>query len=126
MWQVGLVEQMIAREVAAIVIAPADSKALVPVLKRARDAGVLVINIDNNLDARAMREAGLLAPIVGPDNRLGARAVGEAVARKLRAGDRVAIIEGLPTPYNSQQRRAGFEDAMKAAGMTVVGIQSGQ
>src|SRR6266536_3337847 len=34
--QVNLVEQMIARQVNAIVIAPADSKALIPVLKRAR------------------------------------------------------------------------------------------
>src|SRR5688572_26708173 len=33
--QVGIVEQMIAMGVSAIVIAPADSKALVPVLKRA-------------------------------------------------------------------------------------------
>ncbi|MFM7606828.1 MAG: substrate-binding domain-containing protein, partial [Prosthecobacter sp.] len=39
--QVGLVEQMVAQGVQAIVIAPADSKALVTVLKRAKDAGVL-------------------------------------------------------------------------------------
>ena len=40
--QVGLVEQMIARRVNAIVIAPADSKALVTVLKRAQDAGIAI------------------------------------------------------------------------------------
>src|SRR6476469_17578 len=39
--QVNLVEQMIAQQVNAIVIAPADSKALVPVLKRAKDVGIL-------------------------------------------------------------------------------------
>ena len=49
--QVGLVEQMVAQGVQAIVIAPADSKALVPALKRAKDAGVLIVNIDNKLDA---------------------------------------------------------------------------
>src|SRR6218665_2930601 len=49
--QVNLVEQMVAQGVKAIVIAPADSKALVPSLKRAQQAGVLVINIDNKLDA---------------------------------------------------------------------------
>src|SRR4051812_17850031 len=37
--QVNLVEQMISKQVNAIVIAPADSKALVTVLKRAKDAG---------------------------------------------------------------------------------------
>ena len=124
--QVNLVEQMIARQVSAIVIAPADSKALVPALKRARDAGILVVNIDNKLDDAVLQQAGLPIPFVGPDNRAGAKLVGEELAKRLKTGDKVAIIEGIPTAFNSQQRRAGFEDAMKTAGMNIVGIQSGQ
>ena len=124
--QVGLVEQMMAQGVQAVVIAPADSKALVPVLRRAQADGVLVINIDNKLDVETLKEARLVAPFVGPDNRAGARAVGEVLAKKLQAGDEVAILEGVTTAFNSQQRRAGFEDAMKAAGMKVVAVQSGQ
>jgi ribose transport system substrate-binding protein len=123
--QVSVVEQMIARQVNAIVIAPADSKALVTVLKRAKEAGVLVVNIDNKLDDEVLKQAGLSIPFVGPDNRAGARQVGEALARQLKAGDQVAIIEGVPTAFNGQQRRLGFEDAMKAAGMKVVSVQSG-
>ena len=124
--QVNLVEQMIAQRVNAIVIAPADSKALVTVLKRAKEAGILIINIDNKLDAEVLKQAGLTVPFVGPDNRAGARKVGEALASKLKAGDKVAIIEGIPTAFNGQQRRLGFEDAMKAGGMNIVGVQSGQ
>jgi len=123
--QVNLVEQMVARGAQAIVIAPADSKALIPVLKRAADQGVLIINIDNKLDAEALAQSGLQAPFVGPDNRAGAKQVGLALAKKLTAGDAVAIIEGVPTAFNGQQRRAGFEDAMKEAGMKIVSIQSG-
>lgn len=123
--QVNLVEQMIARQVNAIVIAPADSKALVTVLQQAKDAGVLVVNIDNKLDADVLRQTGLTVPFVGPDNRAGARKVGEALAARLKPGDPVAIIEGIPTAFNGQQRRLGFEDAMKAAGMKVVAVQSG-
>jgi ribose transport system substrate-binding protein len=123
--QVSLVEQMIAQQVNAIVIAPADSKALVTVLKRAKEAGILVVNIDNKLDADVLKQAGLTVPFVGPDNRAGAAKVGEALAKQLKAGDQVAIIEGLPTAFNSQQRRLGFEDAMKAAGMNIVTVQSG-
>ena len=123
--QVNLVEQMVAQGVDAIVIAPADSKALVPALKRAKDHGVLVVNIDNQLDAAALRQAGLRVPFVGPDNREGARQVGEALAVKLKDGDPVAIIEGVPTTFNAQQRRLGFEDAMNAAGMKIVSVQSG-
>lgn len=123
--QVNLVDQMIARRVNAIVIAPADSKALVTVLKRARDAGILVVNIDNKLDAEVLQREGLAIPFVGPDNRAGARKVGEALAGKLQPGDKVAIIEGIPTAFNGQQRRLGFEDAMKAAGMKIVTVQAG-
>src|SRR5437899_2659285 len=123
--QVNLVEQMIARQVNAIVIAPADSKALVTVLKRASDAGILVVNIDNKLDADVLKQSGLTVPFVGPDNRAGARKVAEALVKKLSPGDKVAIIEGIPTAFNGQQRRLGFEDAMKAAGMNVVTTQSG-
>ena len=52
--QVALVEQMIARQVDIIVIAPADSQALIPVLKRAQDAGIVVVNIDNKLDSELL------------------------------------------------------------------------
>lgn len=124
--QVSLVEQMIAMRVNAIVIAPADSKALVPVLKRATSAGIAVVNIDNRLDAAAMKDAGLSIPFVGPDNRAGAAAVGRVLAAKLAKGDPVAIIEGIPTADNGRQRRMGFEDAIKAAGLTLVTSQSGQ
>lgn len=124
--QVGLVEQMVAQGVQGIVIAPADSKALIPALKRAQAAGVIIINIDNQLDAITLKEAGLTIPFVGPDNRAGAKAVGEVLAKKLKAGDEVAIIEGVMTAFNSQQRRAGFADAMHAAGMKILNTQSGQ
>lgn len=124
--QVTLVEQMVARKVAAIVIAPADSKAVIPALKRAAEAGTVVVNIDNRLDPDVLREAGLTIPFVGPDNREGARKAGEAVAAKLATGAEVAIIEGIVTAFNGQQRALGLEDAAKAAGLSIVDRQSGQ
>jgi len=123
--QVNLVEQAVAQGAAAIVIAPADSKALVPALRRAQQQGIVIINIDNRLDTDAANQAGLHAAFVGPDNRDAARRVGQALAARLKAADEVAIIEGATSAFNSQQRRAGFEDAMQAAGMKVVAIQSG-
>ena len=124
--QVNLVEQMVARGVDAIVIAPADSKALVPALKRAADAGIVIVNIDNKLDDAALADTKTTIPFVGPDNREGAKMVGDAVAKKLSEGDKVAIIEGVPTAFNSIQRREGFKDAMNEAGMEIIGVQSGQ
>ena len=122
--QVELVEQMIAQQVQAIVIAPADSTALVAVCQRAQAAGIVVINIDNKLDSTVLAERNLRIPFVGPDNRKGARLAAETIAKQLRPGDQVAILEGVPTAFNAQQRKAGFEDAMKAAGMNIVSSQS--
>lgn len=124
--QIRIVEQMIAAGANALVIAPADSKALVPVIKRAMDAGITVVNIDNRLDPEVLKSKKLRVPFVGPDNRKGARLVGDYLAKeKLKAGDQVGIIEGVPTTTNAQQRTAGFKDAMDAAQMKVVSVQSG-
>ncbi|MCQ2030497.1 sugar ABC transporter substrate-binding protein [Stutzerimonas zhaodongensis] len=124
--QIRIIEQMIVAKVDALVIAPADSKALVSVIKKASDAGIKVVNIDNRLDPDVVKSKGLDVPFVGPDNRKGARLVGEYLAEnKLKAGDEVGIIEGVSTTTNAQQRTAGFKDAMEAAGMKIVGVQSG-
>jgi ribose transport system substrate-binding protein len=122
--QVALVEQMMAQGVDAIVIAPADSRALVPVLAKALRQKIVVVNIDNKLDEPTLQQAGIDIPFVGPDNRAGAHAVGAALAKRLQHGDKVAILEGIPTAFNAQQRRLGFEDAMREAGIDVVGVQS--
>ena len=123
--QIKILEQMVAQKASAIVIAPADSKALVPAIKAAVDKGVIVVNIDNQLDKDALKDKGLVVPFVGPDNRVGAKLVGDYVAKQLKEGDKVAIIEGVSTTFNAQQRTAGYKDAMEAAKITVVGVQSG-
>lgn len=123
--QIRIVEQMIVSKVDAIVIAPADSKAMVPVIKKAIDAGIIVVNIDNRLDPDVLKSKGLTVPFVGPDNRKGARLAGDYLAAKLSRGDEVGIVEGVSTTTNAQQRTAGFKDAMAAAGVKVVSVQSG-
>ncbi|MND84380.1 D-ribose-binding periplasmic protein precursor [compost metagenome] len=123
--QIRIVEQMIVAQVDALVIAPADSKALVPVVKKAMDAGIKVVNIDNQLDPGVLKSKHISVPFVGPDNRKGARQVGDYLASKLTSGAEVGIIEGVPTTTNAQQRTLGFKDAMEAAGMKVVSVQAG-
>ncbi|MGF6772132.1 ribose transport system substrate-binding protein [Paraburkholderia sp. GAS199] len=124
--QIRIVEQMIVSKVDAIVLAPADSKALVPVVKKAVDAGIIVVNIDNRLDPDVLKSKDLNVPFVGPDNRKGAQKVGDYLARKLKSGDEVGIIEGVSTTTNAQQRTAGFKDAMQTVGAKVVSVQSGE
>ena len=123
--QIEYVELMIAQGVDALVIAPADSKALVHVCKRALDAGIMVVNIDNKFDETVLQQENVKIPFVGPDNRKGAKLAGVYLASRLKAGDKVAVIEGAPNAYNGIQRKLGFEDAMVAGNLTIVSSQTG-
>lgn len=125
--QVSLVEEMVASGVDAIVIAPADSKALVPVLRRAKQAGIVVVNIDNQLDQEILRNEKINIPFVGPDNMAGAKKVGDFLAKKLGGQDKkVAILEGIRTSFNAQQRLKGFEASMAEAGIEIIDSQSAE
>lgn len=123
--QIRLVEQLIGARTSAIVLAPTDSKALVPVVARAIGTGTIVVAIDNPLDQGALEAAHIAVPFIGPDNVKGARTIGDYLATKLKAGDEVAIIEGLASDRNSQQRTGGFKDAMNAAGIRIVAVEPG-
>lgn len=123
--QVTLLEQMTARGADIIVVAPADSKALIPAIKRARQRGVIVVNIDNQLDRDLLTQEDIQVPFVGPDNRAGARLAADHLATTLSPGDQVAIIGGIATAFNGQQRQLGFEDAMAAANINIVSTQAG-
>jgi len=124
--QSGLVDQMIAQRVDAIVLTPADSKQLVLPAKRALDANIVVVNIDNKLDADTMKKVGVKIPFVGPDNAKGARKVADYLVTKLNKGDKVAIIDGMPGTYNAEQRHKGFEQSMRDAGMQIVASQTAE
>ena len=124
--QVALVDQMISRGVDAIVIAPADSQALVPALARASAAGIVIINIDNRLEPEVLEDYGLSIPFIGPSNRAGAKMVGDFALQNVVAGSKVAILEGITSAVNSIERRTGFEEAITDAGMNLVTLQSAE
>src|SRR5260221_158353 len=111
--QIAAVENFITQKVDAIVVAPADSRALVPPLARAIKAGIVVINIDVALDEAAKKQAGVDLAFVGPDNRTGAKMSGAVLAKALGPGGKVVILEGNPGADNAIQRKLGFDDAVK-------------
>lgn len=111
--QVDAIENFITQQYNIIVIAPADSKAMVTPIAKALEAGIVVINIDVALDEDAKKEAGVNLAFFGPDNRLGAKLAGDALAKELGEGGKVVILEGNPEADNAKQRKLGFEDSIK-------------
>ncbi|MFL5343983.1 MAG: sugar ABC transporter substrate-binding protein [Hyalangium sp.] len=112
--QIQIVEELIQMKVDAIVIAPGDSLRLVPVLKRAQEAGIPIVNIDNRLDPEAMKKQGLAhIPFVSVDNEKAAYESAQFIARSVQKPAQAAIIEGIRSADNSRLRRAGAERAFK-------------
>jgi ribose transport system substrate-binding protein len=108
--QIQLVEDEIGAKAKAIVIAPCDSTRLVPVLKKAQDAGIVCVNIDNQLNPEAMAGLGMRpVPFISVNNEEGAYQAVKYVADQIKAPTEAAVLEGMRTAYNGQQRKRGAE-----------------
>lgn len=106
--QIGIVEELVRKKVDAIVIAPGDSVELIPVLKQAQDAGIIVINIDNRLDPEYSKVVGLSGvPFISVDNEQAAYFVTKALANRISQPTSVAVLEGIREAENSEQRKSG-------------------
>jgi ribose transport system substrate-binding protein len=110
--QIQIVEDMIAAKLEAIVIAPGDSQRLVPVLKKAVESGIKVINIDNRLDPVTIKQAGMAPiPFISVDNEKGAYGSAKFIADTATKPTEAAIIEGIRSADNARQRMEGAKRA---------------
>lgn len=122
--QTAAVENFITQKYDVIVLAPADSRAMVAPVAKALKAGITVVNFDVALDPAALKKAGLDIAFVGPDNRTGAKMAGDELAKAIGPGAKIVIIEGNPGADNALQRKLGFEDAAKAGKLQIVASQT--
>lgn len=112
--QITIIEGMIKDKVDAIVIAPADSTELIPVLKKAQDAHIVIVNIDNQLNPPASAKIGLVGvPFISVNNEQGAYLSAKYISDKITAPTQVAILEGIRTAQNAEDRKSG---ALRAFG----------
>ncbi len=112
--QVSIVENFITRKVDAIVIAPASSSGLVPVLYRAQMQGIFVVNIDNPLDESTKKQLNFNCPFVGSDNALGAGLAAHDLVAAMGGVGNVAILEGIPGVINAELRKQGSRRVLEA------------
>ncbi len=112
--QISIIKSLIADQVDAIVIAPADSKELIPVLKEAQDAGIVIINVDNQLNPEISKQMGLVdMPYISVDNEQGAYLSAKYISDQITSPTNVVILEGIRTAQNAQDRKNG---ALRAFG----------
>ena len=106
--QIAIIENLITERVTAIVIAPGSSTELIPVLKKARDKGIVLVNIDNQLDPTACQAAGLTdVPFISVDNEQGGYMSAKFVADQVKAPAKAIILEGIREAANATMRKNG-------------------
>lgn len=110
--QIGIIEELITMKVDAIVIAPGSSTELVGVLKKAQDANIKIVNIDNRLDSDLSKKMGLInVPFISVRNDEGGYLSAKYIADMIKSPTEAAIIEGIRTADNAQERRKGAHKA---------------
>ncbi len=121
--QADLVASAVGQKVAAILIAPADSKALVRPLLAANKANIPIINLDNPLDAEEVKAQGLeYVAYIGTDNVKGAYMSTKELIRAMGGEGNIAMLEGIRAADNAQKRRQGYEKAIAETGGKVVQV----
>ena len=102
--QVTAIENMVTAGAKAILITPSDTKAIVPAIKKARDAGVLVIALDTPTDPQSATDA-----LFATDNFKAGVLIGQ-YAKAAMAGKpaKIATLDLAPGITVGQLRHDGF------------------
>jgi ABC-type sugar transport system substrate-binding protein len=88
--EIAAIQDMVASGVKGIAITP-TSVAVIPALNKAVKAGVKVVLMDNDLPTWHLKSA-----VVATNNLKGGVLAGKFLATKLKAGDTLGILEGVP------------------------------
>ena len=88
--QIAAIEDLVAQGVAGIAVTP-TSDAVIPALDAAIAAGVPIVLMDNDLPSWSGKSS-----VVATDNLAGGVLAGEWLAGVLKAGDKLAVLQGVP------------------------------
>ena len=119
--QIVITEDSINRHVDGIEIAPSDKRALVPVIRQARDAGIPLTVIDSGVDTDDY------VSFVATDNYGGGVLAAHRVAQILGGHGNVAVKALLPGAGSTTAREEGFKDtlAKESPEVKIVSFQYG-
>jgi len=116
--QVSILEDQITRKVSALAVAPAGVAEVLPVLEKAKSAGIPVVIMDTDINW-----PGKLS-YVGADNKHAGRLAGEFIAKTLGGRGKVAVIRGILGVATHEDRLAGFRDGIAgASGINLAAVQ---
>jgi ribose transport system substrate-binding protein len=119
--QMEMLQTAIDKKPAAICFAAVDSKAAIPLLEKAKAAGIPVIGFDSGVDS------DIPVTTASTDNIAAAAAAADKMAELIGGAGEVAVIAHDQTSITGRDRVKGFTDqiAAKYPDITVVDVQYG-
>ena len=124
--QVADVNSMIAQRVDFIVLAPREEKPLIPAIMNAKKAGIPVLLVDRNVDQALAKAGEDYLAFIGSDFVKEGQRVAEWTVKKSGGKGKIIELEGTTGSSPANDRKKGFDDAIKAAGgYEIVASQSG-
>jgi ribose transport system substrate-binding protein len=117
--QTAIVNAVVAKKPDAIMISHTDPKAMIPPLAQAKSAGIKVMTIDGDL-----ADTSIAVSNIQSNNVEGGRLAGEQMAKLINGKGSVLTIDNAPGFPISEDRRKGFEDAIKKyPGIKFLGVK---
>jgi galactofuranose transport system substrate-binding protein len=114
--QVADVNSMIAQGVDLIFLAPREEKPLIPAVMAAKKAGIPVILLDRNVD-KSLAQAGRdYVTFIGSDFIDEGKRMAEWLIKNNGGKTKIIELEGTTGSSPANDRKKGFDDAIKAAG----------
>jgi simple sugar transport system substrate-binding protein len=113
--EIAIIESMIAQGVKGIAITPINAS-VSPALDKAVQAGIKVVLMDNDLPDWKGKTA-----VVATDNLKGGQLAGKWLSAKLKSGDKVALLEGVPGVPALDARITGMLDGLGAVKIKIAG-----
>lgn len=104
--QISIVENLIARAVDGIVLAPVNKDALVAVVERATDSGIPVSIFDSGI------ETNKIISFVATDNFQAGVMAGRRMGQILNGQGKVGVIGFMPGSASTMAREAGFNETL--------------
>jgi len=121
MQQMNMIEDLTQQKVDLIAVGPTDPQGLIPTFQKTIDQGIPVVIMETQTPLPGVDSIS----VIGSDNTVAGRMVGQEAVRLLNGKGNVVLIEGIPGNNTGEERKAGFLEIIKAnPGLKLVAAQT--
>ncbi len=117
--QLAMLKIILKRHPDALIVAPTDPSATIPVLKEYQNKNIPTLMVDT--DAGWEKQT----TYIGTDHYVLGKKAGELLGSMLQPGDQVALIRGMSVSSVANERIKGAREALEAVGAEIVTEQLG-